>query len=109
MLIKAWEKGCKFDGWQEHFNYEKWQEAFKESGIDPEFYAYRERSLDEVLPWDFIDIGVTKRYLIEELKRSKEEALTVDCRERCTGCGITGYLKGGECFHGAVSNKVHKN
>ncbi|TDT61207.1 TIGR03960 family B12-binding radical SAM protein [Fonticella tunisiensis] len=108
VLIKAWELGCKFDGWQEYFDYDKWMEAFKACGVDPEFYAYRRRSLDEILPWDFIDVGVTKAYLKRELKMAQEGALTRDCRLGCTGCGITAYLKGGECFNGANLNKVYQ-
>lgn len=104
VLIKAFEKGCKFDGWQEHFSYEKWMEAFKECGVDPEFYAYRRRELDENLPWDFIDIGVSKEYLKSELKKAGECDLTRDCRLGCTGCGITGYLDGGKCFDGKSCN-----
>jgi radical SAM family uncharacterized protein len=108
VLIRAYEKGCKFDGWQEHFNYEKWMEAFKECNVDPEFYAYRRRELDEVLPWDFINIGVSKAYLKSELNKAQEESLTKDCRLGCTGCGITRYLKGGECFNGATFNQIHQ-
>ena len=66
VLIKSFEKGAKFDGWSEYFNFDIWQEAMKECGVSGEFYAYRDRSYDEVLPWDFIDIGVNKSYLIEE-------------------------------------------
>ncbi|SEF89566.1 radical SAM family uncharacterized protein [Caloramator fervidus] len=109
VLIKAWEKGCKFDGWQEHFKFDKWMEAFKECGIDPKFYAYRKRELDEILPWDFIDAGVSKDYLIKEYNKAKEGALTRDCRLGCTACGITKYLEGGACFNGAIFNKVSKN
>lgn len=104
VLIKAWEKGCKFDGWQEYFNYDKWMEAFEECNVDPEFYSYRRRELEEELPWDFIDIGVTKEYLKSELKKARECSLTRDCRLGCTGCGITGYLKGGECFDAKTCN-----
>lgn len=109
VLIKAWEKGCKFDGWQEYFKFDKWMEAFKECGIDPEFYAYRKRALDEILPWDFIDAGVSKEYLIKEYQRAMECILTKDCRLGCTACGITKYLEGGACFNGAIFNKVSKN
>lgn len=104
-IIKAFELGCKFDGWSECFDYEKWLEAFDICGIDPHFYANRKRELDEVLPWDFIDIGVTKNYLINELKKAKEASLTNDCRLGCTGCGMATYLKGGGCFNGATFNK----
>lgn len=107
VLIKAFEKGARFDGWNEYFNYETWQEALAECNVDGDFYAYRERSYDEVLPWDFIDIGVSKRYLISENEKAKELILTPDCRERCTGCGINASFKEGECFHGAILNKIH--
>lgn len=109
VLIKAWEKGCKFDGWQEFFNFDLWMEAFKECNVDAEFYAYRKRSYEEILPWDFIDIGVSKEYLISENEKSKEGALTRDCRLGCTACGIKNYLEGGECFNGANFDKIHKN
>ncbi|WP_027308537.1 TIGR03960 family B12-binding radical SAM protein [Caloramator sp. ALD01] len=99
VLVKAWELGCKFDGWQEHFDFEKWMKAFEECNIDPHFYATRERSLDEVLPWDFIDVGVSKEYLINEYKKAEKGILTPDCRQGCTGCGITKLLKGGKCFN----------
>ena len=72
VLLKAWEKGCKFDGWNEHFNFNKWLEAFQEVQVDPAFYAYRQRKYDEILPWDFIDIGVTK-VLIREHKNALKE------------------------------------
>lgn len=87
-LIKAWEKGCKYDGWSEHFKYDKWLEALDETGIDAAFYANRVRNLDEVLPWDFIDLGVSKDYLIREYKKSLEAVVTDDCRQNCNACGI---------------------
>jgi len=107
VLVKAFEKGARFDGWNEYFNFELWQEAFEECGVDGDFYAYRERSYDEILPWDFIDIGVSKSYLISENEKAKEMVLTPDCRERCTGCGINTSFKERECFHGALFNKIH--
>jgi len=107
VLVKAFEKGARFDGWNEYFNIELWKEAFEECGVDGEFYAYRERSYDEILPWDFIDIGVSKKYLISENEKAKEMVLTPDCRERCTGCGINTSFKERECFDGALFNKIH--
>ncbi len=106
VLVKAWENGCKFDGWQEHFNMDGWMDAFKSCGVDPEFYVYRNRSYDEILPWDFIDVGVSKQYLMSENEKAKEGILTKDCRLGCTGCGVTRYMEGGECFNGALFNKV---
>ncbi|MBU5256749.1 TIGR03960 family B12-binding radical SAM protein [Tissierella praeacuta] len=90
LILRAWEKGCKFDGWSEHFKYETWTEAMNEVGIDSNFYALRNRELDEVLPWDFINPGVSKEYLIREYKKSLEEQTTDDCRLQCRGCGIKG-------------------
>lgn len=107
VLVKAFEKGARFDGWNEYFNFELWQEAFKECNVDGDFYAYRERSYDEVLPWDFIDIGVTKKYLISENEKAKELVLTPDCRQNCTGCGINTSFKERKCFDGALFNKIH--
>lgn len=97
VLIKAWELGCKFDGWDEHFRFSKWMEAFEHCGVDPEFYAYRSRELDEILPWDHIDVGVTKEYLKSEYKKALEAKLTEDCKVACSGCGINGLEEGGVC------------
>lgn len=96
-IIRAFEKGCKFDGWSDLFDYEKWMEAFEETGVDPSFYANRERSYDEILPWDFVDVGVTKEFLMREYEKSKSGELTQDCRKGCTGCGINQSFTGGNC------------
>ncbi|WP_353096634.1 TIGR03960 family B12-binding radical SAM protein [Tissierella praeacuta] len=88
LILKAWENGCKFDGWSEHFKYDVWIDTMKEIGIDGEFYALRDRTLEETLPWDFINPGVSKGYLIKEYKKSLEEETTNDCRLQCRGCGI---------------------
>ena len=94
VIYKAWEKGCKFDGWDEYFNYEKWLEAFDECGFDPAFYANRKREYDEILPWDFIDIGVSKRFLINQDKLAHESVTTPNCRQKCAGCGATKFGEG---------------
>ena len=104
LLIKAFEKGAKFDGWSEYFNYELWTEAIKECNIDEDFYVYRDRSYDEILPWDFIDIGVNRRYLEVENEKAKRAELTQNCRKGCTGCGINVNFKEGKCFEGALRN-----
>lgn len=104
VLIKAYEKGAKFDGWTEHFNFEIWKEAIKECNIDEDYYLYRERSYDEILPWDFIDIGVNREYLVAENEKAKKAELTQNCRKGCTGCGINKNFMEGECFAGAISN-----
>ena len=92
----AVKKGCKFDGWDEFFLSEKWEEAFCEAGLSPEFYR-RERSYDEILPWDKIDIGVTKEFLMKENENAKNAIVTPNCREKCSGCGAACF-KGGVCF-----------
>lgn len=97
VLIAAQQKGCKFDGWDEHFSYEKWLDAFKDCGIDPEFYAYRKIDHSEILPWDHIDIGVRKEYLMKEHNRAYEGVITPSCREKCMGCGAASF-GGGVCF-----------
>lgn len=104
LLINAFEKGAKFDGWSEYFDYDLWVEAMKECGIDPEFYVYRERNYDEVLPWDFIDIGVNRKYLEIENEKAKRAELTQNCRKGCTGCGVNVNFKEGKCFEGALHN-----
>lgn len=104
VIIKAYENGAKFDGWTEHFKFEHWQKALEDSNVNGDFYSYRERSTEEILPWDFIDIGVNRNYLIKENEKAKDAELTQNCRLGCTGCGININFKEGECFHGALSN-----
>ncbi|MEW8956132.1 TIGR03960 family B12-binding radical SAM protein [Clostridium sp.] len=104
VIIKAFEKGAKFDGWSEYFDFDLWMEAMKECNVDGDFYAYRERSYDEILPWDFIDIGVNRDYLIKENEKAKNGELTKNCREGCTGCGVNVNFKEGVCFEGALFN-----
>ena len=104
LLIKAFEKGAKFDGWSEYFNYDIWMEAMKECNIDEDFYVYRDRSYDEILPWDFIDIGVNRKYLERENEKAKKAELTQNCRKGCTGCGVNINFKEGKCFEGALCN-----
>jgi len=87
-LIDAWRLGARFDAWGELFNMDTWKQAFAKSGIDPEFYLHRSRSLDEPLPWDHIRSGVKKTYLKREWKRAREEKGTPDCREKCLECGV---------------------
>ena len=91
VLYNAWLNGCKFDSWHEIFKYEAWMEAFKESGLDPDFYACRRREYDEVLPWDHIDTGITKSFLIRESKKAFNAETTPNCRIECSGCGASCY------------------
>lgn len=104
LLINAFEKGAKFDGWSEYFKYDIWMEAMKECNIDEDFYVYRDRSYEEILPWDFIDIGVNRRYLEVENEKAKKAELTQNCRKGCTGCGVNVNFKEGKCFEGALCN-----
>jgi radical SAM family uncharacterized protein/radical SAM-linked protein len=91
VLLKARELGCRFDGWGEHFNFAKWQEAFRAVGIDPRFY-HRRRALDELLPWDHLDFGVSRSFLLRELEKSGAGTYTVDCRTgRCSACGVCDF------------------
>ncbi len=88
VVLRAWEKGCVLDSWDEYFDFPKWQEAFDECGIDPEFYANRFRSYDEILPWDHLDYLVSKSFFVRENKKAHEAMTTRNCKEGCSGCGI---------------------
>ncbi len=88
VLHRAWELGCVLDGWSEHFHYDLWMRAFEDCGLDPAFYAHRERGKDELLPWDHIDAGITKAFLWREWERAKKAETTPDCRGGCHGCGL---------------------
>ncbi len=97
VLIKALGKGCRFDGWHECFSLEKWLESFEETGIDPYFYALRNRDFDEILPWDIIDVGVKKEFLISECVKARKSSTTPFCREKCSDCGIMKFCTGWKC------------
>ncbi len=97
VLVKAYEKGCLFDSWSEFFDNEKWMEAFEECGVSIDFYTTRERDINEVLPWDFIDTGVTKKFLQKEWERAQNETETPNCRMKCSGCGVMKF-GGGVCY-----------
>ena len=96
VIKKAYEKGCLFDSWTEGFKNELWMEAFAECGVDINFYTIRKRELDEVFPWDFIDIGVTRAFLEREWRKAHEETVTPNCRMQCSGCGAA-VFGGGVC------------
>lgn len=87
VILEGHKAGLKFDAWDEYFDYEKWMSVFEKCGIDPAFYANREFGKDEVLPWDIIDIGVTKEFLIRENQKAHESKTTPNCREKCSACG----------------------
>ena len=90
-LEYGWRHGCRFDGWSDQFKYDTWLEAFKACGLDPDFYALRERELDETLPWDHLDAGVTKAFLRREWEKATRGERTQDCRKGCVGCGLKRY------------------
>ena len=99
VILKAYEKGALYDAWTENFDYDIWKEAIAECGADMTFYTLRERSLDEILPWDFIDTGVSRRFLEREWQRAKEGVVTENCRQKCSACGAMKF-KGGVCLEG---------
>ncbi|MCF0133551.1 MAG: TIGR03960 family B12-binding radical SAM protein, partial [Blautia sp.] len=97
VIRKAYELGALYDAWSESFDYEIWKKAFQETGVSMDFYTLRERATDEILPWDFIDAGVTKAFLIREWEQAKNETVTPNCRMQCSGCGSKRY-GGGVCY-----------
>ena len=96
VLECAWRKGAKLDAWEDYFSLARWQEAFAECGVDPDFYAYRRREKDEIMPWRMISSGVTENYLWREYENAKAGVTTPDCRTHCNGCGAN-RLVGGKC------------
>ena len=100
VLLRAYELGCKLDGWSECFNLDAWKQAFSDCGLEMSFYT-RKREYDEILPWDFVDIGVTRKFMMKENEKAKEAATTPNCREKCSGCGAASLCKSKErcvCF-----------
>ena len=97
VIEAAMAHGARLDGWDEHFAYHKWLDAFKECGVDPNFYTVRGYGKDEILPWDVIDVGVSKDFLLRERKRAYDATVTPDCREQCSGCGANCLLKEAHC------------
>ena len=99
VLEKAYELGCLFDSWTESFQKELWDQAFENTGVDMDFYTLRERDTEEILPWDFIDVGVSKAFLQREWERALQGVVTPNCRQQCSGCGAAKY-QGGVCYEG---------
>lgn len=97
VIYDAWKSGCRFDGWDEHYNYDVWRSAFEKNGLDMNFYACRKREFDELFPWDFLDYYVSKQFLVRENKTAHEGVTTPNCREKCSGCGVSKCI-GGPCF-----------
>ena len=98
-ILAAYKNGALYDAWSETFDRRKWQQAFEETGLDIDFYTTRKRSTDEILPWDFIDIGVSKKHMIKEWERAQNGEVTPNCKEKCAGCGAA-VFGGGVCFEG---------
>lgn len=94
VILKAYQKGCIYDAWSEYYKNDVWMQTFEECGINPDFYTTRERRDDEIFPWDFLDCGVTKEFLLQEWHRAKQETITPNCRMQCNGCGAARYGTG---------------
>lgn len=97
VIENVWRAGGRLEAWSDYFSFERWMKAFKDAGVDPEFYAYRERSLDENMPWDIVDVGVRKAHLWHEREQAYKSELSPDCRKQCSACGAAKLLKGGKC------------
>ena len=82
------------DSWSEHFDFDKWMQVFADLQLDPAFYANRRRSYEEVLPWDHLDYGVSKRFLMSESEKARESTVTPNCRQHCSGCGAACWKEG---------------
>lgn len=102
VIYTAWKKGCTFDSWEEHYRFDLWLEAFKECGLDPEFYACRLRSFEEVNPWDHLDYFISKRFLMRENDKAHQAITTPNCKEKCSGCGIKRECGGTYCGKGLL-------
>ncbi len=98
LIRRAFEKGCRFDSWSDMFLEDSWREAIEECGIELEYYNQRERAKDEILPWDHIDIGVTKEFLYRQYEEAQEERVTPHCRQSCSGCGVMRLAETGVCY-----------
>ena len=94
VLEEVWRGGSRLDAWSEYFDYDRWMKAFAQCGLDPAFYANRRRPYEEVLPWDHLDYGVTKEFLIRENKKAYAAQTTLNCRQQCQGCGAACWKEG---------------
>ena len=97
VIEEAMNRGAQLDGWDEHFSYKTWLDAFEACGVDPDFYTVRGYGEDELLPWDMMDIGVSKKFLLRERKQAYAGVVTPDCRQSCSGCGANNLLKEVRC------------
>lgn len=97
VLYQAWKDGAKMDGWNDGFDMDRWMKAFEKCGVDPEFYALRQREQDELLPWSMVSVGVDTEYMWRERQQAYKSVITPDCRVKCMGCGANKMLHGGKC------------
>ena len=97
VILNVYKKGAIFDSWSEYFDNQKWMDAFEECNVSMDFYTTRERSTEEIFPWDFIDCGVTKEFLKREWEKAQREEISQNCRKQCQGCGAARF-GGGVCF-----------
>lgn len=97
-IYNAWKLGCKFDSWEEFFDFDKWVKAIADAGLTMEFYASRQRTPDEIFPWDHIDVGVSKAFLRREYEKASRAEITPNCKEHCAGCGANKLIGGGRCI-----------
>ena len=97
-IYNAWKMGCKFDSWEEFFDFDKWVKAITDAGLTMEFYASRQRTPDEIFPWDHIDVGVSKAFLRREYEKASRAEVTPNCKEHCAGCGANKLIGGGRCI-----------
>lgn len=94
VILRAYQKGCMYDAWSEYYHNDVWLKTFEECGVDPDFYTTRQRAETEIFPWDFIDCGVTKQFLLREWHRAQQAVVTPNCRAACQGCGAGRYQTG---------------
>ncbi len=97
VIENVWRSGGRLEAWTDYFSFDRWMQAFDDAGVDPTFYAHRERSKDEVMPWDVVDVGVRKEHLWHEKEQCYRSELSPDCRKQCSACGAAKLLKGGRC------------
>ena len=97
VIENVWRNGGRLEAWTDYFSFDRWMQAFEDAGVDPTFYAYRERCKDEVMPWDVVDVGVRKEHLWHEKEQCYRSELSPDCRKQCSACGAAKLLKGGRC------------
>lgn len=103
-IYDAYKAGCVYDAWTEYFKFKTWMDVFENNGVDLDFYTVRERSYDEILPWDFIDAGITKKFLWREYEKSLQGVVTPNCRKQCAGCGANSF-NGGVCYENRVPSE----